>query len=268
MHFAVIYCEVFFREFAIAAANSEHVIDMYQMPQGLHEDPEKLRTALQEKIDEVCAVKKMDGSKYDAVLLGYALCSNGIVGLTADIPLIIPRGHDCVTLLLGSKEKYREYFDSHHGIYWYTSGWIERTLQPSEKRVEYTRKHYIDMYGEDNADYLIEMEQNWYKEYEMATYIDTGTNTCERDRKYTKDCAEYLGWTYDEIKGDMTLMNAFFAGKWDDEDFLTVNVGECIEPSYDDKILRACAGCDCHGAYQVSDKSSNYKSAHKTFLGI
>ena len=266
MNLAVLYCEVFFREFAASAAKSPHVVDMYQMPQGLHEDPGKLRSTLQEKIDEICDTKKMDGSKYDAILLGYALCSNGVVGLCADLPIIVPCGHDCIAILLGSKESYQEYFDSHHGIYWYTSGWIERTLQPSEKRVEYTRSHYIEMYGEDNADYLIEMEQNWYTEYEWATYIDTGSVTAEKDRKYTQDCAQYLKWNYDEIKADLTLIDDFFCANWDDERFLTVSPGECIEPSYDKNILKACAGCDCHGIAQLDDKLSNYKSPHKSFL--
>ena len=69
----------------------------------------------------------MPPPKYDAILIGYALCSNGVVGLTSRrIPLVIPRGHDCITLLLGSKELYRDYFDSHRGIYWYSSG-LDRT---------------------------------------------------------------------------------------------------------------------------------------------
>jgi len=266
MHLAVIFCEVLFREFALAAVNSPHVVDMYQMPQGLHEEPEKLRKGLQDKITEIADTIKLDGSKYDAILLGYALCSNGTVGLEAKIPIIVPRGHDCITILLGSKEKYQGYFDAHHGIYWYTSGWIERTLQPGEKRVETTRKFYIEQYGEDNADYLIEMEQNWYKEYEWATYINTDVATANKDREYTKKCAEYLGWNYDEIKGDMSLIKDFLNGDWDDERFLSVNPGECIEPSYDDCILKSCAGCECHGAAQVEDKSSNYKIAHKQYL--
>jgi hypothetical protein len=83
-----------------------------------------------------------------------------VVGLTSRrLPLVIPRGHDCVTLLIGSKERYREYFDTHRGIYWYSSGWIERTLQPGRERYELTRRHYMETYGEDNAEFLMEMEQ-------------------------------------------------------------------------------------------------------------
>ena len=56
------------------------------------------------RLGEILA--SVDESKYEAILLGYGLCSNGLVGLTArSIPLVIPV-HDCITLFLGSKEQY------------------------------------------------------------------------------------------------------------------------------------------------------------------
>lgn len=246
MRYACIFCEVLFREFCLAAADSDAVIDFIQLPQGLHSVPAELRQRVQAEIDA------LEPGKYDAILLGYALCSNGVVGLTSQhTPLVIPRGHDCVTLLLGSKDVYREYFDSHHGIYWYSSGWIERTLQPGRERREITLAHYIEKYGEENAEYLMEMEQSWFKEYQWATYIDWGLPTAERDRAFTRECAEYLGWHYDEIRGDRKLIFDFFRGQWDPELFLLVPPGECIEPSHAPTIMKSCPGCDCHGALQM-----------------
>ena len=35
-------------------------------------------------------------------------------------------GHDCITLFLGDKERYLDYFQSHPGVYFKTSGWIKR----------------------------------------------------------------------------------------------------------------------------------------------
>ena len=40
--------------------------------------------------------------------------------------LVVPRAHDCITLFLGSKERYLDYFQTHPGVYFKTSGWIER----------------------------------------------------------------------------------------------------------------------------------------------
>ena len=264
MRYAFIGCEVLFREFCLAAAHSSAVIDVVMLPQGLHCVPNDLRARLQREIDRLEAggpeyvpyeqIDVVPPPKYDAILLGYALCSNGVVGVTSRrMPLIIPRGHDCITLLLGSKERYREYFDSHRGIYWYSSGWIERTMQPSRERYELTYKYYVDTYGEDNAEYLMEMEQNWFKEYNWATYIHWDLPTADRERAFTRDCAEFLHWNYDEVEGDPTLMYDFLDGKWDADRFLIVNPGECIEPSHDPTVLKSCAGCNCHGAEQVAD---------------
>ncbi len=261
MRYACIFCEVLFREFAVAAARSTAIIDPIMVPQGLHSVPAELRARVQQEIDrleggpEHIVYEDRDvvaPPKYDAILLGYALCSNGVVGLTSQrIPLVIPRGHDCVTLLLGSKEAYRDYFDTHRGIYWYTSGWIERTLQPGRERQALTRQYYVEAYGEDNADYLMEMEQHWFTEYQWATYIDWQLPTAAHDKAFTRDCAEFLGWHYDEVTADPQLMYDFCDGKWDADRFLVVEPGECIEPSHGPDVVKSCAGCACHGAAQM-----------------
>lgn len=260
--YALIACEVLFRECCLAAAQAQAIIDLVMLPQGLHNTPADLRARVQQEIDRleggpevVTAANDADEappSKYDAILLGYALCSNGVVGLAPRrTPLVIPRGHDCVTLLLGSKEAYREYFDTHRGIYWYSSGWIERTLQPGRERWERTYQHYVEQYGDDNAEYLMEMEQHWFKEYQWATYINWDLPTAARDRQFTRDCADFLHWTYDEVQGDRRLMYDFLDGRWDDARFQIVQPGEVLEPSHDPQILKSCAGCACHGAAQM-----------------
>lgn len=254
MRYALIGCEVLFRECCLAAARSSAVIDLLMLPQGLHTVPDDLRARLQGEIDRLEAngpayvpyekLNVVTPPAYDAILIGYALCSNGVVGITSRrTPLIIPRGHDCVTLLLGSKERYQAYFDTHRGIYWYSSGWIERTLQPGRERYDLLYRHYVETYGEDNAEYLMEMEQHWFKEYQWATYIHWPLPTAERDRAFTRACADFLGWQYDEVQADPTLLYDFLDGSWDTERFLRVNPGECIEPSHDADILKACAGC-------------------------
>ena len=158
------------------------------MPQGLNQEPDKLRSQVQNALDRT---EDSKGRTYDASLLGYGLCSNGIVGLSAKIPFVVPRGHDCVTLLLGSKEKYRQYFDTHKGIYWYSPGWIKTGGQPGKERYERTLKDYRQKYGPDNAKFLMETEQNWMAEYSWATYIDWGVADAERDKQYTKQCHRY-----------------------------------------------------------------------------
>jgi hypothetical protein len=225
MRLQFIACKVLQKEAYLCAARSKNSIDVVLMEQGLHNYPDKLRNEVQKSLDRTSDIH---GRSYDASLLGYGLCSNGITGLSAKIPIVIPRGHDCITLLLGSKEKYKEYFDSHRGVYWYSPGWIETSTQPGKERYEQTLKEYKEKYGQDNAEYLMNMEQNWMKEYSWATYIDWGFTNSQDEKEYTKRCAEYLGWKYDELKGDQGLMQRFVDGVWNENEFLIIQPGEKI----------------------------------------
>ena len=50
----------------------------------------------------------------------------------------------------------------------------------------------------------------------------------ENAKSYTKECADYLGWEYDEVAGSDELMRRLIEGKWDHKDFLVVSPGETI----------------------------------------
>jgi hypothetical protein len=225
------------REAYWCAARSKNVIDIVLMPQGLHDEPDKLRSEVQKALD---TIHDIQGRPYDASLLGYGLCSNGIVGLSARIPVVVPRGHDCITLLLGSKDRYQNYFDSHRGVYWYSAGWIESGKQPGKERYEKTLKEYQEKYGEDNAQYLMEVEQDWIRQYNWATFIDWDFVDSDEYRDYTKRCAEYLGWNYDELNGNPALMQKLVDGQWDDDEFLVVEPGQKIKENLTtDDIIKA-----------------------------
>ena len=89
----LIACEVFKDEFE---ATSPPDLARTYLPQGLHRTPGKMPAAIQEVLDAV-------GPAVESVLLGYGLCSNGIVGVVSRAaPLVMPRVHDCIALLLGS----------------------------------------------------------------------------------------------------------------------------------------------------------------------
>jgi hypothetical protein len=231
--YRIVGCQVLWRELCHYAAASRHVFDFVFLPQGLHNTPDILRREVQTAIDAT-------PPGYDAILIGYGLCSNGVQGIVArDIPLVIVKGHDCITFLLGSKERYREYFDQHPGTYWYSPGWMDTSLMPGKERYERILRTYVEKYGEDNAEYLMEMEQGWFKAYSNAAYVDLGTYDTEHYKTKTREAAEWLGWRYDELKGDSTLIERFVDGQWDDADFLVVRPGQTIEPSHDDRILIA-----------------------------
>jgi len=222
--FQLIICRVLQREADFCAGSSKNVIDVVLLPQGLHQEPARLRSKIQKALARTA---DSQGRPYDASLLGYGLCSNGVVGLSANIPIVVPRAHDCITLLLGSKDKYQQYFDTHRGVYWYSPGWIEAGNQPGRQRYERTLKEYKEKYGDD-AEFIMQDQHNWIKRYNWATYIDWGLDNCDEDKKYTKSCAEFLGWNYDEIKGDPALLQRLVDGDWNDTEFLVVKPGQSI----------------------------------------
>ena len=237
MRLQFITCKVMQREAYYCAARSKNVVDVVLMEQGLHDEPDRLRTEVRKALENTHDIQKRP---YDASLLGYGLCSNGIVGLSAEIPIVVPRGHDCITLLLGSKDKYQEYFDSHRGVYWYSPGWIESGKQPGKERYEKLLEEYKEKYGDDNAQYLMEVEQNWMKEYSWATFIDWGFTDSGEYKNYTKRCAEYLHWNYEELTGSPTLMQKLIDGDWHDSEFLVVKPGQKIgEDLTNEGIMKA-----------------------------
>lgn len=231
----IISCHVLWREFCYYASKSENVFTFHFLKQGLHDTPDTLRQQVQQTIDNA-------PDECDAILLGYGLCSNGIVGITArDKKLVVMRGHDCITFLLGSRQRYQQYFDKHPGTYWYSPGWIETGSHPmpGRDRLNLLRKNYSEKYGEENAGYLMEMEQRWIHDYSRATYVDFGHFESGHYKAYSKKCARELNWEYDEQIGDPDLIIDFVNGNWNSENYLIVEPGQKIEPSYNEWILRA-----------------------------
>lgn len=231
--YCIIACHVLWRELCHVAASSENIFDFRFLEQGLHSTPETLRRELQRVIDE-------EDGKHDMLLLGYGLCSNGIQGIVArTTPLVCVRAHDCITFLLGSKERYREYFDAHPGTYWYTPGWIDDSPMPGPERQEAAWKTYVEIYGEESATYLMDATESWRQNYSNAAYVDLGVGDTAFCHDYTRRCAAWLGWNCDILEGKPDLIAAFLNGPWSAEDFLVVQPGEEIAASYDERVIEA-----------------------------
>jgi hypothetical protein len=246
----VLACDVLRREIFWLASKSPCYVDVAFLPQGLHATPDKLRAILGENIEKANQrfgnekfpyINYGEKAHYDYIILAYGLCDNGITNLSSPkIPLVVPRAHDCITLLLGSKERYSDLFHKSPGTYWYSRGWIECTTQPGEERYSKIRNQYVEKYGEDNADYLMEMEQGWFKSYERAFFIDwEELGNSEYYRSYTKECAAYLKWKYEECQGSPLLMEKMLSGIFDEEEVLVVAPGMTIAASFDDNIIKA-----------------------------
>jgi len=232
MKLCLIACRVLWREFSRFAAESAHEIHYRFLPQGLHLEPDRLRTELQAGLD------RAEEEGFDRILVGYGLCCLGTAGIrTRKTPWVIPRAHDCITLLLGSKERYQDYFNRHPPTYWYSPGWIETGTQPSGRRREQSFAYYRERFGEDNARYLMEKLEGWVKDYRRAAYVDLAGGNRENCLAYTRRCAAELGWEVEVLEGDPGLLRRFLNGPWGEAEFLEVPPGRAIRASGDDEVI-------------------------------
>jgi len=239
----VIACDVVARPVYLCAARSPHVVDVRLFARGLHNEPVKLRDILQAEIDAV-------EPGYDAIVLGYGLCGGATAGIVArSTPVVLPRAHDCITLFLGARERYEREFKA-STTYWYVNDQVERNQGYNAKSVglgvsgdndddiEATRAEYIERYGEDNADYLMEVMGAWKTHYQRAAFVGMGVSDESASVAYAREQAERRGWAFEQMEGSMVLLRKLIDGDWAD-DMLTLQAGERLAMSYDESIVRA-----------------------------
>lgn len=232
---ALIACAVLEDEInhLLGSNSSSAVIRM--MEQGLHNEPDKLRFRLQEAVNEI-----EQREEINTIALVYGLCSRGIEGVSAKrCKLIVPRCHDCITLLLGSRKKYAQYVSEHPGTYWYSPGWNRCHTPPGKERLEECRAGWAKQYDEDTVEYLLEFETAWMREYKRASYVDPGIGPVKDDVNYTKECADWLGWEFDLVKGNLSLLEALLTGNCDEDRFLILEPGTTARFTPDDRIMEA-----------------------------
>ena len=243
MNLKLLACEILFREACAVAARSRNRLTLEFLPKGLHDLGQQ---RMQQHLAQ--AVAQSDTTDCDALLLGYGLCSNGVVGLAADrVPLVVPRAHDCITLFLGDKQRYLDYFYANPGVYFKTSGWVERgenLAQFGPESIQQTHgllqsyEELVAKYGEDNARFLQE-QLGLTRNYGRLTYIEMGIEPDDRFERHTRELAGQRGWQFEKLGGDLRLLQALVDGPWDAADFLVVPPGHRIEASFDETIIKA-----------------------------
>lgn len=241
MNFKLISCEIFSNEINSLISASSHDIDVEYLPKGLHDiGHEKMHLKIQQTISSVDVEKK-----YDYILLGYGLCNNGTIGLSSkNTPVVIPRIHDCIALLMGSKEKYSESFASNPGTFYLSPGWIDHAEVDRESSIQSqlsmnkTYEELVEEYGRDNAEYLYETLCEQTSNYSRIIYIK---NNLDSDSMYEKNAREQAcekGWKFDVFDGDLSFMQRFLNGKWDDSEFIIIPPGKQILNTYNENIFK------------------------------
>ena len=156
---------------------------------GLHQIPRNLTTHLQELIDGI--------EQPSLVVLGYGLCGNGLNGVRAGKHiLLVPRTDDCIAILLGSYQAYRQEFDSVPGTYYLSKGWLESGSNPlSEYQV------YLERYGPEQTEWLMDTQ---YKNYKRLAFVAHNQEDLDAYRPQAEEVARFCqrwGMRYEEILG-------------------------------------------------------------------
>ena len=242
MRIHIFACRVFTRELSYYASQSPHTVDITWLPQGLHDTPARLREMLADAISGLYRQREERLLKHfpDVIVLGYGLCSNGVVGLESrDIPLVVPRTDDCIALFLGSQQRYLRLFQEYSGTYWLNAGWIENAFIPSEEMLAQKRREYAEQFGEDNADFLMEQDMLWAKNYRHVGYITSSVHAPANGPAIAQKVARFNGWDYQEFDGDNRLLAAMTQGTWDEKEFLICPPYHRIEAAYDGNKITA-----------------------------
>lgn len=232
----LIACKVF--EDEIAQLREEaRIVREVSLEMGLHDHPDTLRARLQE---EVLVMDAVDG--IGAVVLAYALCGMGTAGLRAGRhPLVIPRAHDCIAVLMGGKECHARQFAMHPDSYYFSSGWMRAGRTPGPERLESLRVEYAKSFDPDDVEFLLESERAVWASHGRAVFVDQGTPGADGFAEAAQSAARWLGWQYEKIPGDPAMLRDLLAGRWDDGRFQIVPPGGVLRHSSGEGIFRSSA---------------------------
>jgi hypothetical protein len=235
---ALLACSVFEKEIALLGGEGAHVVETRFFEMGLHDRPDILRSTLQEQIDE------LDGrDDFDVLALAYGLCGCGTAGLSAKRHrIVIPRGHDCITVFMGGKERYAAHQKACPSCYYYTPGWNRGKRVPGPDKLEATKTELLEKFDEDDVEFLLEAEREAWAMHDTVSYLDLGTEDAESEAAYAKRCAEWLGWRFEHLPGDPSHLRDLLAGNWDEARFQILEPGERLAHSPDEQVMKADPG--------------------------
>ncbi|MDR3038875.1 MAG: DUF1638 domain-containing protein [Candidatus Adiutrix sp.] len=213
---AIIACSIMKLELEAVAA--DRPVDIYYLEQGLHSTPQVMPRRIQEKIDELADLN------HEGIILGYGLCSNGILGVSGRaVPLAAPRCHDCIALFLGSTRRYNELFSRRPGTYYLTAGWIMEADDP----LGAVEGKYARRLGLKKAKRAMDLE---LANYTHICYLDNGLGDTGQARARALENCRAFNKEYMEVKGDLRYFQAMVNPSGPDEGagFITVGPGQAL----------------------------------------
>jgi len=222
----VVACAVLAIDMKLTAKKLGRKLEYKFLEAGLHNNPKLLSEKLQKAIDQISA--KEDG---DRIIIGYGICGKGTIGIKArNIPLVIPKVHDCISLFLGGDREYKDQFSKFPGTYYLSAGWCEEKAQPMSQRRQQayfgSEKFIFDdlvkSHGEKTATHTFKFLNSWQKNYQRAAFIETNAGNSAKYEAQAKEMAREYKWEYAKIKGNPSLIKKMITQETSTPEILVV----------------------------------------------
>jgi hypothetical protein len=156
--------------------------------------------------------------------------------------LVLPRAHDCCTILLGSKERFQEHFQAHPSIPFSSVGYLERgnyyvRTDEGDGQIRYGDQYaaLVEQYGEDNAKYIWESMHPKDLEplHNRVVFIDIPETSHLGRAAGFRERAERDGKECLQLQGSLDIIRRLLDGDWNPADFLIVEPGQQTTGVYD-----------------------------------
>ena len=244
MKYLVIACGVLNDDIESCAKRLHNEYIFWYVPEKLHTEPQKLWKNVQELIDKadeelLPASESADG--IEGILLVIGLCGGMTNGISSKKhSLTMPRIHDCISLYLGSAEKYDRLFKKYGGkVYWFSPAFFKQEYMPSEKNIVKRKLTLMEQFDDEEAvDYIIETEMAPLQNYTHGALVDDETSPSQAlTDEASSMCASYK-WQLDRHVSSPNLFISLLNN--DDSDSLVhAKPHESLFPSNDDRIITA-----------------------------
>ena len=171
-------------------------LDVIWMETGLHAEPKELNKALQKMIDET--------EGYDEIILGYGLCGNALLGITAtNCDVLYPKTDDCISSFMCELcDANRLRRDS----YFLSRGWLTMRSRDS---LDDVRKKMFEKYDEETAEEILAM---MYGNYKRIVYLQIEDEIDPEDLKKAKERAERMNFDFEIHPGSLKLYTKLILG--------------------------------------------------------
>ena len=206
----LIACEMLWDELHLAMERTGIEYPTIWLDKGLHDTPEKLRNALQDKMSQL--------EEYDTILLAMALCGGALDGVScAHATLAVPRFDDCIRMILSTEPGVRNAADA-RSLY-YTRQWLDSAGHLTRQQEE-----YIQRYGEKKGRKIMKLMLANYKSYRM---VETGAYDLAEWEDRARADAAALELEYGTQAGTVRVLEKLLRQEFDEE-FLVVGPGETL----------------------------------------